>query len=75
MFGALTSHIPYEYINVCGNLPIKENDCYILFPTSKIEKFSDEFVKYINMSFVNFFLTEEKCASCSKNYGSKGFKF
>ena len=27
------------------------------------------------MSFVNFFLTEEKSASCSKNYGSKGFNF
>ena len=70
MFGALTSHIPYEYINVCGNLPIKENDCYILFPTSKIEKFSDEFVKYINKPLL---IQEYKLNNLEMNLSGFGY--
>lgn len=46
LIGSMTNHIPYEYTNTYGKLPVEENDCYIIFPTEMIEKYSDEFVKF-----------------------------
>ena len=45
---SLTNHLPYEYTNVMGNIPLNETDAYIVFPTNMIEANSDKFSKYIN---------------------------
>ena len=47
LIGSITSHLPYECVNVCGNYAT-EGYGYIVFPVEMIEKYSDEYSLYID---------------------------
>ena len=48
VYVSLTNHMPYSYTHLMGEVPVNENDAYVVFPTNMTEKYSDYYSKHIN---------------------------